>query len=62
MFKTISRNIFVICAFSFTLSTINLSAQSKADEPSVGGSSQKAGKTRTYKKLEFFKALLLKKL
>ena len=62
MFKTISRNIFVLCAFSFTLSTINLSAQSRADEPSVGGSSQKAGKTRTYKKARVLQSSTAKKV
>ena len=50
MFKTISRNIFVLFVFSFALSAIDISAQNRADEPSVGGSSKKAGKTRTYKK------------
>ena len=46
MTKTISRNIFVLLALGFTLSVTDLSAQSRADEPSVGGSSQKSGKTR----------------
>ena len=50
MFKTISRNIFVLFVFSFALSAIDISAQNRADEPSVGGSSKKAGMTRTYKK------------
>ena len=43
MLKTISRNIFVLFVLSFTLSAIDLSAQTRdgrADEPSVGGSSQ----------------------
>ena len=62
MFKTISRNIFVLCALSFTLSTINLSAQTKADEPSMGAALKKQVKLVPIKKLEFFKALLLKKL
>ena len=62
MFKTISRNIFVLCALSFTLSTINLSAQSRADEPSVGGSSKKAGKTRTYKKARVLQSSTAKKV
>jgi hypothetical protein len=62
MFKTISRNIFVLCALSFTLSTINLSAQTKADEPSMGSSSQKTGKTRTYKKARVLQSSTAKKL
>ncbi len=51
--KTISRNIFILLALGFTLSVTDLSAQSRggnADEPSRGGSTQKTGKTRSYKK------------
>ena len=47
MFKKISRNIFLIVALGFSLSAIDLSAQTRegrADEPSVGGSERKAGK------------------
>ena len=65
MFKKISRNIFLIVALGFSLSAIDLSAQTRegrADEPSVGGSERKAGKTRTYKKAEYCKIQQLKKL
>ena len=51
MIKTISRNTFVLLVLGFSLSAIDLSAQSRearADEASRGGSSKKAGKTRTY--------------
>ena len=62
MFKTISRNIFVLFVFSFALSAIDISAQNRADEPSVGGSSQKAGKTRTYKKARVLQNSTAKKV
>ena len=65
MFKISSRNIFVLLALSFALSAIDLSAQTRdgrADEPSVGGSSKKAGKTRTYKKARVLQNSTAKKL
>ena len=65
MFKTISRNIFVLFVLSFTLSAIDLSAQSRearADEASRGGSSKKAGKTRTYKKARVLQNSTAKKV
>ena len=62
MFKTIYRNIFVLFVFSFALSAIDISAQNRADEPSVGGSSQKAGKTRTYKKARVLQNSTAKKV
>ena len=62
MFKTISRNIFVLFVFSFALSAIDISAQNRADEPSVGGSSKKAGKTRTYKKARVLQNSTAKKV
>ena len=55
MFKMNSRYLFVLFAMCLSLGTVSdLSAQSRdgrADEPSVGGSSSKAGKTRTCKTL-----------
>ena len=65
MFKISSRNIFVLLALSFSLSAIDLSAQTRdgrADEPSVGGSSKKAGKTRTYKKARVLQNSTAKKV
>ena len=62
MTKTISRNIFVLLALGFTLSVTDLSAQSRADEPSVGGSSQKSGKTRSYKKARVLQPSTAKKI
>ena len=61
MFKTISRNIFVLCALSFTLSTINLSAKPKPMSH-LGSSSQKTGKTRTYKKARVLQSSTAKKV
>ena len=65
MFKKISRNIFLIVALGFSLSAIDLSAQTRegrADEPSVGGSERKAGKTRTYKKARVLQNSTAKKV
>ncbi len=65
MFKKISRNVFLIAALSFSLSAIDLSAQSRdgrADEPSVGGSERKSGKTRTYKKARVLQNSTAKKV
>ena len=62
MTKTISRNIFVLLALGFTLSVTDLSAQSRADEPSVGGNSQKSGKTRSYKKARVLQPSTAKKI
>ena len=63
--KTISRNIFVLLALGFTLSVTDLSAQSRsgnADEPSRGGSTQKTGKTRSYKKARVLQPSTAKKI
>ena len=63
--KTIARNTFVLIALGFTLSVTDLSAQSrggKADEPSVGGSSQKSGKTTSYKKARVLQPSTAKKI
>ena len=65
MLKIISRNIFVLLALGFTLSVTDLSAQSrdgKADEPSRGGSTQKSGKTRSYKKARVLQPSTAKKI
>ena len=65
MFKKISRNIFLIVALGFSLSAIDLLGQSRdgrADEPSVGGSERKAGKTRTYKKARVLQNSTAKKV
>ena len=60
--KIIARNTFVLLALGFTLSVTDLSAQSRADEPSVGGSSQKSGKTRSYKKARVLQPSTAKKI
>ncbi len=60
--KTIARSTFVILALGFTLSVTDLSAQSRADEPSIGGSSQKSGKTRSYKKARVLQPSTAKKI
>ena len=55
MFKRISHSNIFVTMCSYWLSpwfTRDLSAQSNRDEPSVGGSSKKAGKTSTYKKAQ----------
>ncbi|MDO7600705.1 MAG: tetratricopeptide repeat protein [SAR86 cluster bacterium] len=65
MAKTITRNIFVLLVLGFTLSVTDLSAQSrsgKADEPSSGGSTQKSGKTRSYKKARVLQPSTAKKI
>ena len=65
MLKIISRNTFVLLALGFTLSVTDLSAQSrsgKADEPSRGGSTQKSGKTRSYKKARVLQPSTAKKI
>ena len=65
MLKTISRNTFVLFALGFTLNATDLSAQSRdarADEASRGGSSKKAGKTRTYKKARVLQNSTAKKV
>ena len=49
MLNKITRNAFILLAFGFAFSTSDLSAQSSNDEPSTGGSSNKTGKTRSYK-------------
>ena len=49
MFEIISRNAFLLIALGFSLSVIDLAAQTRdgrADEPSVGGSERNAGKPR----------------
>ncbi len=53
MAKTITLYIFVLLVLGFTLRVTDLSGQrrrGKADETSSGGSTQKSGKTRSYKK------------
>ena len=60
--RIIARNTFVLLALGFTLSVTDLSAQSRADEPSVGGSSQKSGKTRSYKKARVLQTKTAKKI
>ena len=50
MLNKITRNAFILLAFGFAFSTSDISAQSSNDEPSTGGSSNKSGKTRSYKK------------
>src|SRR6056300_896192 len=55
MFKIIIRNIFVLSAFSFALTTPDLYAQSNAD-------SQKTGKSRTYKKARVLQTSTAKKV
>ena len=65
MLKTISRNTFVLFALGFTLNATDISAQSRdarADEASRGGSSKKAGKTRTYKKARVLQNSTAKKV
>jgi len=65
MLKTISRNTFVLFVLGFSLSAVDLSAQSRegrADEASRGGSANKAGKTRTYKKARVLQNSTAKKI
>ena len=62
MLKTISRNVFILFALGFAFSSVNISAQNRADEPSVGGSSKKAGKSRTYKKARVLQPSTAKKI
>ena len=66
MFKMSSRYIFFLFAICLSLGTVSdLSAQSRdgrADEPSVGGSSNKAERLELTKRQEFCKTLLPKKL
>ena len=65
MLKTISRNTFVLFVLGFFLSAVDLSAQSRegrADEASRGGSANKAGKTRTYKKARVLQNSTAKKI
>jgi hypothetical protein len=62
MLKTISRNVFILFALGFALSAVSISAQNRADEPSVGGSSKKAGKSRTYKKARVLQPSTAKKI
>jgi hypothetical protein len=63
--RIIARNTFVLLALGFTLSVTDLSAQSRsgnADEPSRGGSTQKTGKTRSYKKARVLQPSTAKKI
>jgi hypothetical protein len=46
MLKAISRNVFILFALGFAFSSVNISAQNRADEPSVGGSSKKSRKIK----------------
>ena len=62
MFNKISRNTFLILALGFAFTSTNLSAQSNSDKPSVGGSSKKTGKTRTYKKARVLMPSTAKKI
>ena len=62
MLNKISRNTFLILALGFAFTSTNLSAQSNSDRPSVGGSSKKTGKTRTYKKARVLMPSTAKKI
>jgi len=62
MIKKSMRSILFIIALSFSFGAINLVAQSNRDDPSVGGSSQKSGKTRTYKKARVLQNSTAKKI
>ena len=63
MFKTISRNIFVLFVFSFALSAIDISAIKIELMSHLSVEAQKKlAKPELIKKLEFFKTLLPKKL
>ena len=63
MLKRISRSIFFLTVFvGFSLGSLDLSAQSSRDEPSVGGSSKKSGKSRTYKKARVLMSSTAKKV
>jgi len=62
MLNKISRNTFLILALGFAFTSTNLSAQSNSDKPSVGGSSKKTGKTRTYKKARVLMPSTAKKI
>ena len=62
MLNTSLRSIFFILVLGFSLSATNTFAQSNRDEPSVGGNSSKAGKTRTYKKARVLQNSTAKKI
>ncbi len=62
MIKKSMRSILFIIALSFSFGAINLVAQSNSDDPSVGGSSKKTGKTRTYKKARVLQNSTAKKI
>ncbi|MBD63064.1 MAG: hypothetical protein CMD68_03180 [Gammaproteobacteria bacterium] len=65
MIKKLLFQIFFSFTLCLSLSISDVSAQARdgrADEPSVGGSSQKAGKTRTYKKARVLQNSTAKKV
>mgnify|MGYP006088569781 CR=1 FL=1 len=63
MLQRIAHSIFFLLVFiGFNLGSLDLSAQSNRDEPSVGGSSKKSGKTRTYKKARVLQPSTAKKI
>ena len=66
MIKMSSRFVFVLFAMCLSIGTvIDLSAQSRdarADEPTMGGSQKKSGKTRTYKKARVLQNSTAKKV
>jgi len=62
MIKKSMRSILFIIALSFSFGAINLVAQSNSDDPSVGGSSKKTGKSRTYKKARVLQNSTAKKI
>ena len=62
MLNTSLRSIFFILVLGFSLGATNTFAQSNRDEPSVGGNSSKAGKTRTYKKARVLQNSTAKKI
>ena len=62
MLNKISRSTFLILALGFAFTSTNLSAQSNSDQPSVGGSSKKTGKSRTYKKARVLMPSTAKKI
>jgi hypothetical protein len=63
MLQRIGHSIFFLLVFiGFNLSSLDLSAQSNRDEPSVGGSSKQTGKSRTYKKARVLMPSTAKKI
>ena len=63
MLKRVSFSIiFLSASLIFSMISFGLSAQSRGDDPSVGGSSKKTGKTRTYKKARVLAPSTAKKI